>query len=222
MMAAVAPRSSRVVGALTVVRSIEISPCHVPHLTDAADYSELVAVHLPGTSALRGRRFTALALARLAGATSWPLAAEVLDMDGGKAIRAATKVVRRISDADAFWESVTLAAERLQERGLVDYAARRAAFADLCELPDDALTPVFRPLGMSVTPQRRRHAAAWIWQRFTSGDPHEAPAYRQEWGNATAESIRVGWWRFQTSLPAPAATALDAWGTAHLSRKGIS
>lgn len=222
MMAAVAPRSSRVVGALAAVRPVGISPCHVPHLADAADYSELIAAHLPGTSPLWGRRFTTLALARLAGASSWPLAAEVLGMDGGKAIRAATKVVRRISDADAFWERVTLVAERLQERGLVDYAARRAGLADLCELPDGALAPVFRPLGMSVTPQRRRHAAAWIWQRFTSGDPHEAPAYRQEWGNATAESIRVGWWRFQTRLPVPAAAALDAWGTAHLSGKGIS
>ncbi|MDX3129372.1 hypothetical protein PV367_06030 [Streptomyces europaeiscabiei] len=80
MMAAVAPRSSPVVGALAAIRPVGISPCHVPHLADAADYSELVAAHLPGTSTLWGRRFTALALARLAGASSWPLAAEVLDM----------------------------------------------------------------------------------------------------------------------------------------------
>ncbi|MFI8837113.1 hypothetical protein ACIGPN_40010 [Streptomyces afghaniensis] len=222
MTAAVAPRPSRVVGALVAVRPVGISPCHVPHLADASDYSDLVAAHLPGTSPLQGRRFTTLALARLAGASSWPRAAAVLGMDGDKAVRTATKVVRRISDADTFWETVRVVAERLQERGPVDYAARRAALADLCELPNNTLTPVFRPLGMAITPQRRRHAAAWVWQRLTSGDPHEAPAYTQEWGDTTAESIRAGWWRFHARLPAPAATALAAWGTAHLSEKGVS
>lgn len=214
MTAVVAPRPSRVVGALVAVTPVGISPCHVPHLVDAADYGDLVAAHLPGTSPLWGRRFTALALARLAGASSWPQAAAVLGMDSDKAARAATRVVQRISDPDSFWKTVRVVAERLQGRGLVDYAARRATLADLCVLPNGALTPVFRPLGMAVTPQRRRHAAAWVWQRLTAGDPLEAPAYTEDWGTTTAESMRAGWWRFHTRLPAPAATALASWLTA--------
>ncbi|MFJ4912896.1 TniQ family protein [Streptomyces sp. NPDC088726] len=221
MVAAVAPRPSRVAGALVATGTRDLTPRHIPHLADRDDYRELMATHLPGTAEASGRRLTALAQARLAGAASWAEAAAVLDMDARRATRAANTLVQRITDPDGFWKAARTAAERMQERGLVDDAARRSALADLREIPHRDLVSVFHPLGRDVTWQRQRHAAAWVWQHFTSGDVREAPAYALGWENETStESIREGWRRFHTRLPAPAADALTVWGTARLAQKG--
>lgn len=223
MAAAVSPRPSRVAGALSVVEPRLLDSWNIPHLADPAAYRAVIAVHLPGTAEVSGRRLTALALARLAGAPSWAGAATALDMDARKAARAANTLVQRIEDPDAFWTAVRTTAQRMRERGVSDYAARRAALADLREIPHRDLVPVFHPLGRDVTWQRQRHAAAWVWQHLTGGDVHEAPAYALGWEDGTTTgSIREGWRRFHTSLPTPAAAALTAWGTAHLAQKGCS
>ncbi|MGW6358564.1 hypothetical protein ACWFR5_26165 [Streptomyces sp. NPDC055092] len=92
-----------------------------------------------------------------------------------------------------------------------EYAGRRAALADLREIPHRDLVAVFHPLGRDVTWQRQRHAAAWVWQHLTGGDVREAPAYALGWEDGTTtESIREGWRRFHTRLPALAAAALTA------------
>ncbi|MEV0259248.1 TniQ family protein [Streptomyces sp. NPDC050732] len=223
MAAAVGRRPSRVAGALTATEPLALEPRHIPHLADRDDYQSLMTAHLPGTAEASGRRLTALALARLAGAASWTEAATVLGMDERKAARAADTLVQRITDPDAFWTAARTAAERMQERGLTNYAARRAALCDLREIPHRDLAPVFHPLGRDVTWQSQRHAAAWVWQHFTNGDVREAPAYVLGWENrATTESIREGWRRFHTRLPAPAADALTIWGRARLTRKGTT
>ncbi|MGW1917137.1 TniQ family protein [Streptomyces sp. NPDC002076] len=221
MTAVVTPRPSRVAGALPTAQGPALEVRHIPHLADPGDYRELMARHLLGTAEVSGRRLTALALARLAGAGSWREAAAVLEMDACRAARAANTLVQRIVNPDAFWTDARTVIDRLRKRGLVDYAARRAAFGDLREIPHRALTPIFRPLGRDVTWQRQRHAAAWVWQHFTAGDVREAPAYVLGWEDGTtAASVREGWRRFHTNLPAQAEQALVAWGMTYLARKG--
>ncbi|GAA2657673.1 TniQ family protein [Streptomyces lunalinharesii] len=222
MIRAGAPRSSRVAGALDAAGHglPVLAPRHLPHLAHPRDYQELLAAHLPGTAEASGRRLAVLALARLAGAGSWAAAAASLGLHEGQAVRAADALVRRIGDPDAFWQAIGAMAGRMRQRGLVDYATRRAALADLREVPHRVLAPILHPLGWVVTWQRRRHAAVWVWQHLTQGDVRDAPAYTWGWQDGTAtESIREGWRRFDTRLPAPAADALTAWGTTRLARR---
>src|SRR5204863_15808 len=71
---------------------------HLPHLVDAGDYAALVAGYLPRTAVPAGRRMTALALARLAGATSWRTAVEAMGM-AARWARLDSYLSRRIFDA---------------------------------------------------------------------------------------------------------------------------
>ncbi|MCC3773618.1 TniQ family protein [Streptomyces sp. UNOB3_S3] len=220
LLTSVSPRPSRVAGAIPRGVRHRLGAQHIPHLADVDDYRSVIAIHLPGTADVSGRRLTSLALARLGGTASWAEAAAALGMDPVKAGRAANTLVQRITDPDAFWAAVTCVADRMHERGLVNYADRREAFAVLREVPHHVLFPVFRPLGWDVTWQRLRHAAAWVWQHFTGGDVHDAPAYEHPWDGTSRESVREGWRRFRDRLPVEAADALAAWGAARLAEKG--
>ncbi|MCX4824776.1 TniQ family protein [Streptomyces sp. NBC_01142] len=216
--AAIRP-ASRVAGVLAS-RSQSQAPFtahHVCHLADPGDYRELIARHLPGTAEISGRRLAAMALARLAGATSWQRAAAALAMDPLKAARAANTLVQRIGDAGAFWQDIERLGARLVEHGLIDYAARRWALSGLTEVPHLVLFAVCHPLGYDVTEQRRRHAAAWIWQHFTGGDVRDAPAYAPHlWAPTGMTSVREGARRFAAWLPASVACELTAHGQALL------
>lgn len=212
--AAVLP-ASRVAGVLAnrPPTSLLFTADHLPHLADADDYTELIARHLPGTAAMSGRRLAALALARLTGATSWQRAATALAMDSVKAFRATNTLVQRISDVSAFWQDIERLGARAIERGLVDYAARRRALAELTMVPHAVLFEVCHPLGRDVTEQRRRHAAAWTWQHFTGGDVRDAPAYAPDlWTLTSRSSVREGGRRFSTWLPEPVSRQLTAYG----------
>ncbi|MFI5803727.1 hypothetical protein [Streptomyces sp. NPDC051561] len=222
VMAEAAPRTSRVAGAIPSHRAAVLEARHVPHLVDLADYAELLRPLLPGTAEVSGRRFGSLALARLAGAGSWAEASTDLGMDPLRAKRVANTLVQRIGSPDTLWAAIQVMADRMRDRGLIDYAARRNAMAELREIPHRDLFRILRPLDRDVTWQRQRHAAAWVWQQFTSGDAREAPAYLHGWEDGTStESIREGWRRFHTRLPAPGAEALTAWGAARLVQEGI-
>lgn len=215
LVRAAAPPASRIAGALAARPAARLSftADHLPHLADAEDYAELLEPHLPGTALVSGRKLAALALARLAGATSWQQAPADLAMDPLKAARATNTLVQRITDPDAFWTAVEQLGARLLERGLIDYAARRRTLAGLTAVPHAVLYPVCRPLEHDVTLQRRRHAAAWVWQHFTGGDVREAPAYLPElWIPTSTESVREGWRRFATWIPDPVADHLIAFG----------
>lgn len=186
---------------------------HLPHLVDADDYAELIARHLPHTAEAGGRRLAALALARHGGADSWLHAATALNMKPVTAARATNTLEPRISDISAFWRDVEQLGKRITERGLINYAARRRALADLTAVPHTVLSAVCQPLGHHVTVQRRRHCAAWIWQQFTGGDIREAPAYTPAlWVPAGMASVRDNGRRFTTTMPAPVARALTAYG----------
>ncbi|MFF9217429.1 TniQ family protein [Streptomyces viridosporus] len=212
--AAVLP-ASRVAGVLAnrPTTRLLFTADHLPHLADADDYTELIARHLPGTAEASGRRLAALALARLAGATSWQRAATALAMDSVRAFRVTNTLVQRISDAGAFWRDIERLGARAIERGLIDYAARRRALAELTMIPHAVLFEVCHPLGRDVTEQRRRHAAAWTWQHFTDGDVRDAPAYAPHlWTPVRMSSVREGGRRFSTWLPEPVARQLTAYG----------
>ncbi|MFD0064151.1 TniQ family protein [Streptomyces sp. NPDC056690] len=215
LVRAAAPPATRVAGALAArpALAVAFTADHLPHLVDADDYTDLLAQHLPGTAPASGRRLAALCLARLAGAPSWKQAADDLAMDPIKAARAANTLVQRITDPNAFWDSVEQLARRHHRRGLVDYGARRQALATLTAVPHAVLYPVCRPLDHDVTLQRRRHAAAWVWQHFTGGDVREAPACAPRlWPSASTESVREGWRRFAAWVPDTAAAQLTTYG----------
>jgi hypothetical protein len=70
------PFTTATIGPLTPMLEFR----NVPQLMAEDDYLELVATALPGNAVAAGRRFGALALARLCGATSWASAAEAPDL----------------------------------------------------------------------------------------------------------------------------------------------
>ncbi|MDJ0340440.1 TniQ family protein [Streptomyces sp. H10-C2] len=212
------PPLSRVAGRVrTVTVPTALGLDHIPQLLDEGDYADLVAAHLPGTAPASGRRLAALALARLAGAGSWAAAARALEMDAHRAARVSDVVVRRITDTDTFWQAIAQAAQRLLQRGPVDYAHRRRALAHLHKIPHLVLFAAYRPLGLPVTPRRQRNAAIWVWTALTGGDARDAPAYAAD-SRANTESVAENWRRFRTRLPPSVATALLAYGTDLLAR----
>jgi len=220
MMTDAVPHPRRVVGAITATAPVPIEFRHIPHLIDSEDYRDLIAVHLPGTTALTGRRFSSIALARAIGAHTWDHAVTSLGMDTSRR-RDVSYLVNRIPDPDAFWEAVSAAAQRMQTLGLTDYAARRTALSSLYEVPHDVLFPLFNPLGMDVTRQRQRHTAAWIWQRLTGSRAHDAPPYAGGWEGVSTRSLNGGRRRFHAALPETVAIALTSWGLNWLAEQGV-
>ncbi|WP_407565909.1 TniQ family protein [Streptomyces sp. 184] len=215
LIRSITPPTSRIAGALAArpepVRAFTAD--HLPHLVDADDYAELIAPHLPGTAPVSGRRLATLALGRLAGASSWQHAAAATAMDSRKAARVTNTLVQRITAPDAFWAAIEQVADRLVGRSLVNYAFRRRALAGLTAVPHAVLYPVCRPLEHDVTLQRRRHAAAWIWQHFTGGDVREAPAYEPVlWAPTSTGSVREGWRRFAAWIPGTVSMQLISFG----------
>ncbi|MEV6590822.1 hypothetical protein [Streptomyces acidicola] len=183
-------------------------------MIEPGDYHDVVAVHLPGTTTMMGRHFAALALARLAWAETWTQAGAAINGPrNGKGNIG--YIIHRIPDPNAFWIAIQKVADRMRDRGLIDYAARRTALADLYEVPNSILFPILKPLGMNVTQARQRHAAGWIWQRLTGGHPHHAPVYTQGWVDHTKISL------FHPKLSEAADTALTSWGLVWLAERDI-
>lgn len=213
------PAQHRIVGAMPPAarrRRSALSARHLPHLADPSDYEQLIAGYLPGTAPRSGRRLAALSAARMLGeAKSWAATAAAIGMDPARAREVADTVLQRITDPPGYWAEISTLLQRLEQRGPVDYAARRAALRGLREVPYGLMRDACRPLGSPVTIARRRHAAAWIWARLTSGDIREAPAYRTAWP-ALPSSIREMCGQFERWLPPSVADALHEHGIALL------
>lgn len=224
ILAKVTPSRHRLIGAQARLqpRRAAWETRHIPHLVNQDDYIELVFPHLPRTSALEGRRIAALALARVAGAPTWREAAQSLGMDRPDIRALCDRAAKRIADPDAFWTAVLSLGARLAGRGLIDFAARRAALAGLLDVPASALAGAARRAHLPITPARRRLAAAWLWTDVTSGDYRDAPALTQGWEAATTASRRTSYQRFATALPAAWAQALTGHGIRLLTKKGIA
>jgi hypothetical protein len=224
LLAKVTPSRHRLVGAQVRFqpRQAAWGLRHIPHLVDQDDYVELVFPHLPRTSKLEGRRVAALALARMGGAPTWNEAAQRLGMDRTDVRALCDQAAKRIADPDAFWTGVLGLGARLAERGLIDFAARRATMAGLLDVPASALADAACRSRLPVTPARRRLAAAWLWTNVTSGDYRDAPALNQAWTAATTASRRTSYQRFAGALPPEWAQALTDHATRLLAKKGIA
>jgi hypothetical protein len=161
-----------------------LAAAHIPCYVDRDDVLEQVTPHLtPGRGAEPGswpqRRFAALCLATMVSdARTWNEAAEELGLPP-LAVNRRPAGNLLIADLLAFREGLIMLGSRLAERGLVDYRARRAALADLAEMP--AGDWAGRPCATGN--QRERHdrgwvfAAAWIWSELTGGRYDESPAW---------------------------------------------
>ncbi|WP_335989436.1 TniQ family protein [Glycomyces sp. MUSA5-2] len=187
----------------------------MPQLLDANDYRDLIAPLLPGTLERTGRRFAALALARLCGAASWPEAGRYLDFAPAQAVAAADRPGRRVLDPARFWTAIAAAAARAAQRPRVDYAARRRVLADLTAVPTTVMQPMLAPVEMVPTVMRCRHAAAWVWADLTGGDVRDAPAYRIPWA-ASPASKWAAVARFRSGVLPHVEAPLRTWGRERL------
>ncbi|MEV4501885.1 TniQ family protein [Streptomyces klenkii] len=221
---AATPRVFRITSALSATAPAparRLTPDYLPRVVPAADYADLIAHHLTGTTAASGRRFAALALARLAGASTWQQAAADLARNPQKTAHVASVLVSRIPAPDAFWKAIEQLAVRTEQRGPINYEARRCDLAGLTDVPGAVLRDPRQPLKHIATMQRRRHAAAWVWERLTCGDIREAPAYAAElWPTTNAASVREGRRAFALWIPDPVAHALTAFGHTLIKAKG--
>lgn len=189
-------------------RDVELEFRHIPHLLNESDYRLLVAPHLPHTAPNSGRRLSSLAVARLAGARSWPQAAAELEMNPLYARRVSDTLVRRIHDPDQFWGAVAVVYQRICDRPLIDYRYRRLALASLQSIPAAVLREACGDRSCVITPARCGHAATWVWQQITQGDIREAPAYQQQVKSIERTSVRDEYRRFCHWLPIPAGQRL--------------
>jgi hypothetical protein len=93
-------------------------------LVAEADYQELIEPWLRTPPGLSGRRYAALALARLCGARTWPQAGLALGWVDGRGSAVAEYVCEFVVDPAGFWQAITALAGRLRERGpLISTAA---------------------------------------------------------------------------------------------------
>jgi hypothetical protein len=115
---------------------------HVPQVVAIDDYQELIAAWLRTRSALAGRRFAALALARVCGASSWENAGAALQWHDGRAQSVADQVSGFVVDPRRFWRAVSALAERLWQRGPIDYDSRRQVLSTLNSIDAAVWIPV--------------------------------------------------------------------------------
>ncbi|MGW1917141.1 TniQ family protein [Streptomyces sp. NPDC002076] len=193
---------------------------HIPQRLDPGDYEEFLAVHLPGAHVNNGRHIASLALARHAGAETWAQASQALGLPA-RSRKTYARILQRTPEPEAFWEAVRALADRMTDRGLIDYQARRTALSSLREVPGRALAPILKPTGQLVTWQRRRHAAGWLWEHLTGGQAADAPTYAEGWDGIKAASVAFARGRFHAELPQEAGDALLSWGRQWLASSGI-
>ncbi len=204
---------------------------HIPSYLNRDDVLEQLTPRLaPKRGAEPGswlqRRFAALCLVLMVSdVPTWEKAAEGL---GLPALAANSYLMGRLAITDllAFREGLIVTGNRLVERGLADYRARRAALAELTEMPSADWAG--RP-GMKVKSERhdrgRVFAASWIWSEFTGGRYDESPAWAAH-PEFDAPATPMGSGRFYGNWlrrQSPARREwLLSWGARHLSARGGS
>jgi hypothetical protein len=189
----------------------------LPRVVPAADYDGLVAAWLraddrPGHrfSALAGRRFAALSLARLCGAKSWPHAAAVLGWRKRNGQSVGDQMRQVVVDPYGFWQAIGALADRLQRRGPVDYDGRRRALSGFDSIDHAAWEPVFFRHGSQP---RCMAVAAWLWATLTCDELVDAPAIANpDWSTASLTSRLRCAHTMADRLPAGLAEQLLAFG----------
>ncbi len=195
---------------------------YLPQLVAEDDYLDLIAVALPGAVPAGGRRFAALALARLCGAMSWRDAARALDLEVPRSQSIACRMACFVTGPEQLWRGVAAVAERLRQRGPVDYRARRQALSGLVTIPVGVLSTAYRRHGQSAptNPRLGSCAAGWLWTQLTSGSLRDAPALAPaSWPDTPATVRRKTVRRLVAALPPPVAAELLAWGHSLLDRR---
>lgn len=159
-----------------------LTAAHVPRYLNQDDVLEQVTPRLVLRRGVRPggwpqRRFAALCLVMMVSdEPAWDEAAEAL---GLPPLTGNSYLVwnHLIADLLAFRDGLIVLGNRLAERGLIDYRARRAALADLAELPAAdwaGSSPMGRPGRRDLG---RVFAAAWLWSELTGGRYDESPAW---------------------------------------------
>jgi hypothetical protein len=149
---------------------------HLPRLVADEDYRELIEPWLRMPPGLSGRRYAALALARVCGARAWPDAGLALGWADGRASAVAEYVCEFVVDPAGFWQAVTTLADRLQERGPIDFDRRRQSLSTLVSIDGAVWGPVFAEHGGRLMPAGCRAAAVWLCTTLTCGERGDAPA----------------------------------------------
>lgn len=206
-----------------------LTAAHVPCYLDQDDVLGQVTPHLaPKRGARPGdrqqQRFAALCLAMMiSDVPTWAAAAEALGLPPLTTNRNPAEYLL-IADLLAFREGLIVLGNRLIERGLIDYRARRTALAGLTELP--AADWAGRP-GTQNKPERydrgRVFAAAWIWSEFTGGYYDESPAWAAH-PELSASAAPVAWassfyysWRIKMGVVRR--DWLRSWGARYLGER---
>lgn len=191
--------------------TVQIATSRIPHLVPDELYDGWVAALVPGTARVTGRRFAAFAVARVAGANSWPRAVAALDAPP-EYMAICDVVARRVDQPDLFWRSVATVAQDLALSD-INYAARRRQADSFDRVPDDVWAQVCAANGLVNTAASARNAAAWVWTDWTGGHWADAPALRNVAGIDT-ESARETYRRFVRRVPHTVFTALHSWAVA--------
>lgn len=191
------------------------SATRIPQLMPPSLY-EHTRLLLPGTAHLTGRRFAVLAAARLDGAPTWAASARALHLDEHTAVRVADVVGRRISDPDHFWQTIRSTTQALITED-VDYRHRERLLSDVTAIPPSTWADACNDHGITYTPQRGKHAAAWIWQSVVMGNPYESPAITSNWATPTTRQSKVeGYRRFIAAAPTELLDDLQRIGLQHV------
>ena len=185
-------------------------PQWIPTVVDDDAYRR-VTEFLPGTLDLTGRRFTALAAARVAGARSWAEAARWTGWPVEAGCHTAEVVTQRVTHVEEFWEAVRVITDQLAVGG-VDWQQRRERLQGLTVIDPRQLGEA-RADAAPWTGSRRRCAAAWAWATCTSSDWRVSPAMRDPRWAATTASRRELYRRFSRRISPRLADALVEYAT---------
>jgi hypothetical protein len=198
---------------------------HIPVFPDPADVVELISPCLEAVGSWRAsagsvtqRRLTALCLAMLLNEkTSFLAAAQLLGLESSRYMRN-PGANWKVKDKLKFRQALVILAERLIDRGLIDYQARRTALGDLTRIPDadwSSMAARYRPDQHRRTPY---YAAIWLWVELAGGDLADAPA---------AEALRRGsrdsptYTRWVRRMSPELTNRLRGWGMAYLAERGV-
>jgi len=199
---------------------------HLPRVVAAADFAELVAPWLRTddrlggrVSALAGRRFASLSLARLCGAKSWTHAAVVLGWRKRSGQSVGDRIAHVVVDPHGFWQAIGALADRLQQRGAVDYDSRRRALSAFDGVDRATWEPVFARYGVSLSQPRCMAVAAWLWTILTCDELVDAPAIANpDWATASLNARLRSCQILSDRLPAGLAEELVTFGQSLVGR----
>jgi hypothetical protein len=198
-VAAAAPTPRRARGGART-RTVGFEPRHVPQLLPDDLYGARLRAPWSRFPEEVGRTYSALGLARLAGAADWHEAAAAIGLDAARVEPILAKARLALADplaARRYRAELRAVAERYACEGLVDYAARRRRFADLL-IPEADWETIRAEAGIPRRrgDSRRRNASAWLWAELTGGPWQQAPVF----GGRATETPRKLYARFVDDL----------------------